>query len=326
MTISPLRKASYLFVVSALALSFASDLCTPFITILFSYLALINLNRVCKRKYLSILLFCVLVLGVINAFVYFGRQAVTTIPHIISTSVPALLTYAETNGYMKMLPFDDVESMKTAIIDGAKGELAYFANFAKVATKEFVLLIIGLVIACSMFARPELDLDRGKHQIVNNLYTRFCDEISLRFRNFYESFSTVMGAQIVISMINTLFTGVFVAAVGMPHAAIIIIITFLCGLLPIIGNLMSNTVIVGVGITVGPRLAALSLVFLVVLHKFEYFLNSKIIGGRIRNPMWLTLLGLVVGEKLAGIPGMILAPVILHYLKIEARQIEVGTE
>jgi predicted PurR-regulated permease PerM len=56
----------------------------------------------------------------------------------------------------------------------------------------------------------------------------------------------------------------------------------------------------------------------VVLHKFEYFLNSKIIGSRIKNPMWLTLLGLVVAERMMGIPGMILAPVILNYVKAEA--------
>jgi len=34
--------------------------------------------------------------------------------------------------------------------------------------------------------------------------------------------------------------------------------------------------------------------------------------------MWLTLLGLVVGEKLMGIPGMVLAPIVLHYIKVEA--------
>ena len=44
-----------------------------------------------------------------------------------------------------------------------------------------------------------------------------------------------------------------------------------------------------------------SLVFLVVLHKLEYFLNSKVIGDRIKNPMWLTLLGLIIGETLMGI-------------------------
>ena len=33
--------------------------------------------------------------------------------------------------------------------------------------------------------------------------------------------------------------------------------------------------------------------------------------------MWLTLVALVLGEKLMGIPGMILAPVVLHYIKVE---------
>jgi predicted PurR-regulated permease PerM len=52
-------------------------------------------------------------------------------------------------------------------------------------------------------------------------------------------------------------------------------------------------------------------------------LNSKIIGDRIRNPIWLTFFGLIVGEKLMGIPGMILAPVVLNYLRVEMSKVEV---
>ena len=97
----------------------------------------------------------------------------------------------------------------------------------------------------------------------------------------------------------------------------------LFGLLPILGNLMSNTLIVSVGFTLSPNTALASLIFLVVIHKLEYFLNSKIIGHRIQNPMWLTLLGLVLGERLMGVPGMILAPVVFHYIKVEASQTRV---
>jgi predicted PurR-regulated permease PerM len=68
----------------------------------------------------------------------------------------------------------------------------------------------------------------------------------------------------------------------------------------------------------------IALGFLVVIHKLEYFLNSKIIGDRIKSPLWLTLIGLVLGEKLMGIPGMILAPVVLHYIKVEASQNKVA--
>jgi predicted PurR-regulated permease PerM len=132
-----------------------------------------------------------------------------------------------------------------------------------------------------------------------------------------------MGAQIVISAINTLFTAIFVAAVQLPHALVVIGMTFLCGLLPVIGNLISNTIVVGIAFTVSPNMALVALVFLVVIHKLEYFLNGKIVGDRINNPLWLTLLALIVGERLMGIPGIILAPVILNYIKLEASVVEV---
>ena len=135
-----------------------------------------------------------------------------------------------------------------------------------------------------------------------------------------------MGAQIVISTINTAFTAIFVLIVQLPHTTLVIGLTFLCGLLPVIGNLISNTIIVGIAFTVSPGRALVALMFLITIHKLEYFLNGKIIGERIHNPMWLTLLALIVGEKLMGIPGMILAPVVLNYIKIEASRFSPNRE
>ena len=113
-------------------------------------------------------------------------------------------------------------------------------------------------------------------------------------------------------------TTVFLFWNSFPYAPVLAGLTFLLGLLPIVGNLMSNSLIVSVGFTISPRMAFIALAFLVIVHKGEYFLNSKIIGDRVKNPMWLTLLGLVIGERLMGIPGMILAPAVLHYVKVEA--------
>ena len=91
----------------------------------------------------------------------------------------------------------------------------------------------------------------------------------------------------------------------------------------LVGNLVSNTIIVFVALTVSLKLAIVALVFLVLIHKLEYFLNSKIIGDRIRNPVWLTLIALILGERLMGIPGLILAPVVLNYLRVEMLTVEV---
>jgi predicted PurR-regulated permease PerM len=127
-----------------------------------------------------------------------------------------------------------------------------------------------------------------------------------------------MGAQMIISAINTVLTGIFVYSTSMKYASVVVALTFLCGMLPIIGNILSNIIIVGIAFTISAKFALWSLVFLVVIHKLEYFLNSQIIGSRIRHPMWLILLGLILGERLMGIPGMILAPVILNFIKQEA--------
>jgi predicted PurR-regulated permease PerM len=189
---------------------------------------------------------------------------------------------------------------------------------------QLAAILIGIVVAVSLFINSRFDLAADKSAHSNNLYTLTAAEITKRFSILYESFATVMGAQIIISAINTALTAGFLFWNAFPYTKVLIGVTFLCGLLPIIGNIISNTLIVGVAFTISPRMALLALIFLVVLHKTEYFLNSKIIGDRIQNPMWLTLIGLVLGEKLMGIPGMILAPVILHYIKVEAKRSRVA--
>ena len=178
------------------------------------------------------------------------------------------------------------------------------------------------MVAIGLFLNPGFEPRGGQGAAADHLFGVYSGAVAGRFKTFYQSFATVMGAQISISAINTVLTAIFVLVVQLPHGFVVIGATFLCGLLPIVGNLLSNTIIVGIGITVSPKMAIICLVFLVAIHKLEYFLNSKIVGDRIRNPFWLTLLALILGEKLMGIPGMILAPVVLNYIRVEASSLK----
>jgi predicted PurR-regulated permease PerM len=110
---------------------------------------------------------------------------------------------------------------------------------------------------------------------------------------------------------------------GLPHFVVAVGLTFLCGFIPVIGNLLSNTLVVALGFMVSPAKGLWALAFLIVIHKLGYFLNGKIIGAKIRTSIWLTLLALLAGERLMGITGMVLAPVVLHYIRIEASKIPV---
>ncbi len=314
-------RISFGFMFLLLVLVAAMGLATPLLTVLFSFFALNVFRWKGRSKNFAVAMLLVTVTGICVGFVLFGTKSVVAAPEIAGRLIPRLAEVSIKLGFE--LPFTDLHGLLVLV----KGEVAERFGLVGLAgttlLRQVAFVIIGMVVAISLFHNAAIVIDRDKHTLKNNLYSMSADEIANRFELFYKSFHTVMGAQIIISSINTVFTGIFLAAVHYPYWQLLIVVTFLCGLLPILGNILSNTLIVCVGLTVDIQHALGALAFLVVIHKFEYFLNSKIIGKRIQNPMWMTLLGLIIGERLMGVPGMILAPVILHYIKMETSRVAV---
>src|SRR6195256_5868696 len=318
-------RISYGVLVLMLVLVCVLHLSAPLLAVLFSYFALRQLLLLTKRKWLALLSFILVALGIAFCAVHFIRAALAALPEVAEHSIPSASAWAEARQIQ--LPFTDFDSLRTVIVDALKEEAHYLRDVARLAgstTAALLFMLIGIVAAVSLFFNSQLDLYRESHATKNNLYSVLSEEISARFRDFYQSFALVMGAQMTISLINTILTAVFVLIIRLPNAPLVIPFTFLCGLLPIVGNLVSNTIIVCLAFTISLKVAVIALIFLIAIHKLEYFLNSKIIGDRIRNPVWLTLLALIIGERLMGIPGMVLAPVVLNYLRVEMSKIEVA--
>lgn len=295
-------------------------LAAAFVTMLFACLALSKLNF-WNRKWLAVLLFLVLVAMVFCGFVLFLKNAITELPEIVSNSIHRIVEYAQKHEIE--LPFaDNADNLKDLAVDTVKSNLGYLQNFAKIATKEFLFQVVAVVVSIGVFLNPKLEDDSGGIA-ATTIYALLYKEIADRFHSFYGNFERVIGAQLLISLINTVLTSIFITFCSLPYPGLVIILTFLCGMLPIIGNIISNAIIVGLAFMISPKLAFWAMAFLVSIHKMEYFLNSKIIGSRIRHPMWLMLLALIAGERLMGIPGIILAPVILSFIKIELTRFEV---
>jgi len=316
-SISQSARVSYVMMALLFVLIAWLHVGTLLLTVLFGYFAL-RLFSLDRSKTLGVVIYLIAVTVIGYGLFFFSKQAYTTLPKIAAETIPAVVNFAESKGIE--LPFTDYASFKTLALTEVNDRLANVGRYARDAALVLAMLIIGLVAALSFFINEKWNVEDEPDAVKDSLYATVARELINRFETFYSSFARVIGAQIIISAINTALTSVFLLWNQFPYAMVIIVLTFLCGLLPIIGNIMSNTLIVGVAFTMpnGPKMALIALIFLVVIHKLEYFLNSKIIGDRIRNPMWLTLIGIVLGEKLMGIPGMILAPVVLHYIKVEA--------
>ncbi len=296
---------------------------TLVLTAMFGYFAM-QLFSFGRSKTLGVVVYLVAVVAIATGLIFFSKQAYKTLPEIADTTIPAVVNFAERQGIE--LPFTDYASLKTMVQQEVGERLTNVGTYARTAAVHLAMLIIGVVVAVSLFINAKWEVEDDPDSVKDSLYATVVREIVIRFATFFASFARVIGAQIIISVINTGLTATFLVWNQFPYTSVIIVLTFLCGLLPIIGNLVSNTLVIGVAFTISPKLALIALIFLVVIHKLEYFLNSKIIGDRIKNPMWLTLIGLVLGEKLMGIPGMILAPVVLHYIKVEASRNKAADE
>ena len=191
------------------------------------------------------------------------------------------------------------------------GELrAMGQNFGRGLAHLLLGMLIGALVAFShteaVHGRPAL-----------------AEALCARAEALGRSFRRLVFAQVRISALNTFLTGLYLAValpllgVHLPLVKTMIAVTFLAGLMPLIGNLISNTVIVVVSLGHSLGAAVGSLAFLVTIHKLEYLVNAQIIGTQIRARAWELLMAMLVMEALFGLPGLVAAPIYYAYLKDE---------
>lgn len=209
------------------------------------------------------------------------------------------------------------ENLKVALAEWLRTHAGEVQGIGKEAGRALAHILIGMVIGAMISLHEALPL----HQY--HPLSRALVERAARLAN---AFRRIVFAQVRIAALNTFFTWLYLGVtlplmgVHLPFMKTLIIVTFFAGLLPVVGNLISNTVIVVVSLSQSIQVAIGSLVFLVVIHKLEYFLNAKIVGTQIRAKAWELLLAMLVMEATFGLLGVVAAPIYYAYLKDELQQ------
>jgi predicted PurR-regulated permease PerM len=208
----------------------------------------------------------------------------------------------------------DPDAMKSTIVVWLREHAAELRTVGGEVGHVIVHVLIGMVIGAMVSLREADQFSAGGPLLV---------ALAERARRLGDAFRNVVFAQIRISALNTFFTALYLlvalplAGIHLPYGKTLVVVTFIVGLLPVVGNLISNTVIVIVSLSQSLALAIASLVFLVVIHKLEYFLNARIVGRRIRAKAWELLVAMLLMESAFGIAGLVAAPIYYAYLKDE---------
>ena len=209
---------------------------------------------------------------------------------------------------------DSVDDLRTGAIELARKHAVTLQLAGKEAARVFLHILVGLVLGAII----ALSRTRPPHQA-----GPLAVALGARCRRLAEAFHNIVFAQIKISLVNTVLTGIFLLGalpllgIHVPLAKTLVVITFVVGLLPVVGNLISNTAvtIAALSVSLGVGIAALG--FLVLIHKFEYFLNARIVGTQINARAWELLVAMLLMEAAFGLPGVIAAPIYYAYLKSE---------
>ncbi len=209
---------------------------------------------------------------------------------------------------------DDIADLQQAVLEWLRSHVAELqmvgAHTLVTVAETLISLVIGVVLAL----REATEVHHA-----GPLARALTD----RAARFATAFRRVALSQLSISLLNTSFTAIYLVIVlhlfgiHLPLTKTMIAITFVVGLLPIVGNLTSNTIVVLVSLSHSPLVAGGSLAFLIVIHKLEYFLGARIVGQRIKSEIWELLIAMMAMEALFGVPGLVAAPIYYAYLKNE---------
>lgn len=215
---------------------------------------------------------------------------------------------------------DSVDDLRVGVLDLMRRHAYTLQLAGRETARGFVHVVIGLVLG----AIVALSGTRPAHE-VGPLATA----LRLRCERLAAAFHNIVFAQVKISLVNTVLSALFLLValplfgIHVPLAKTLVVVTFIVGLLPVVGNLLSNTAVTIAALSVSLGVGIAALVFLILVHKLEYFLNARIVGTQIHARAWELLIAMLVMEAAFGLAGVIAAPIYYAYLKseLEANQL-----
>lgn len=277
-----------------------------------------NMNRVGRQVALAVVVACVM-----TCLTGLGAAVWSFVGS--SQGIGALLaTVVETLGSLRSALPSSVAEVLPTTIEGLRQQLAEFLtnHVQKISVvgfgslKIFAHILLGMVVG-GMAAVHHF---REQHEL-----PPLTAALRARLRVLVTAFDKVVLAQVKISALNTFFTALYLLfilplfGIHLPMASILVLLTFAVGLLPVVGNLVSNSFIVVISLGVSPMVGVASLAFLVLIHKAEYFMNARIVGIEVQATAWELLSAMLLMESAFGVSGLVAAPVVYAWLKAEFR-------
>ncbi len=191
------------------------------------------------------------------------------------------------------------------IVEGAKHYGSHAIEAASRVGHFFLYALIGFILGVVFnLEKDELSefWEKVDHRSLMGTIGRWMKHVA-------DATVVTVQLQIIVAACNTLLTLPVLVALGIPHIGGLMILIFVSALVPVVGNILSGSILalfayqakgwVGVGVFV---------VLTFVLHKIEsYYLNPRLTARHVHIPGFLLIISLLCCEHLFGFKGLFLS-------------------
>ncbi len=188
------------------------------------------------------------------------------------------------------------------VVDGAKHYGGSALHYASALGHILVYATVGLILAVVFL----LEEDHLKKLYASLDPTSLIGAVTRWLGHVCDAVIVTVQLQMIVAACNALLTLPVLILLGIPHIGLLMVLIFVSGLVPVIGNLVSGVVLsllafhakgwLGVGLFVA---------LTAILHKIEaYYLNPRLTARHVNLPGFVLIVSLLLWEHLLGFVGL----------------------
>ena len=258
--------------------------------------------RIGARKGIALFALLGLVAALIVMLLGFGIGSGITAVFEARSSLPDRIeAFSHTDLYARLSSYVEVDRLIDAAKENASHFLEYLARFGHLILQAVIAFILALVY---VLEEDEI-LGFKNAQDGNSLSGTL-----LRWFGYSsDAISVTLQFQMVVAAVNALLTVPVMILVGIPHAGAFLFMVFFSGLVPLVGNLLSGSVLTLLAYqSDGWRGVIAFTILTAVLHKVEsYYLTPRLAARHVHLPGFVLIVSLLLWENLIGFTGLLVS-------------------
>ena len=239
-------------------------------------------------------------------------DSITTLVNNLDNYVAALRTQAENwsiSSYIDLEGFfESYEDVISVIMNYLSDNLKNILSISMAAGRSLINWMLALILSVYLLAAK----DRLVKGLKRFLYACVPEHRQKKVGEFLTRCNAILGRYVAFSVLESVIIGVanavFMNLLGMQYTGLISIVVAVFNLIPTFGPFIGGIIGGFILLLVNPLHALIFLIFTLILQTIDgYVIKPKLFGASLGVSGLLILIGVLVGGKMLGIVGVLLA-------------------